>query len=121
MPESTHPAQLWVVCLCAAWCRTCEAYDTTFDSVLAQFPHIKTRWIDIEDEADLVGDLDIETFPTILIGNGELLLFSGPITPQPETLRRLLRAHNASEAAGTQASPAMLQLAQRLRTSFAKS
>ena len=47
-------------------------------------------WIDVEDQADLVGDLEIETFPTLLVGNDEGLNFLGPVTPQPDVLRRLV-------------------------------
>ncbi len=50
------------------------------------------HWIDIEEEAELVGDLDVETFPTLVILDAEQVRFAGPLTPQAETLRRLLRA-----------------------------
>ncbi len=84
-----------VACLCAAWCRTCESYQQTFESVCDELPQagLQRRWIDIEDEADLVGELDIETFPTLLIADDDGVRFAGPLTPQPETLRRVLRAH----------------------------
>ena len=84
-----------VVCLCAAWCRTCESYQEIFEAACAELPQagLHVRWIDIEDEADLVGDLDIETFPTLLIADDTHVRFAGPLTPQPETLRRVLRAH----------------------------
>lgn len=84
-----------VACLCAAWCRTCESYREVFEAACAELPQagLHVRWIDIEDEADLIGDLDIETFPTLLIADDEQVRFAGPLTPQPETLRRVLRAH----------------------------
>lgn len=86
-----------VVCLCAAWCRTCESYQQVFEAACAELPQqdLRVRWIDIEDEAELVGDLDIETFPTLLIADDAQVRFAGPLTPQPETLRRVLRAHLA--------------------------
>ena len=35
------------------------------------------RWLDIEDEAGLIGDLDIETFPTILVADEDFdMLFN---------------------------------------------
>lgn len=84
-----------VACLCAAWCRTCESYQDVFEAACAELPQdaLRVRWIDIEDEADLVGDLDIETFPTLLIADDDHVRFAGPLTPQPETLKRVLRAH----------------------------
>ena len=46
----------------------------------------------MEDQADLVGDLDIETFPTLLVGGSERLYFLGTVTPQSDVLRRLLHS-----------------------------
>ena len=52
---------------------------------------VQWHWVDIEDEADLVGDLDVETFPTIVVADDTHVRFAGAVTPQRETLRRLLR------------------------------
>lgn len=57
---------------------------------------LRVHWIDIEDDADLVGDLDVQTFPTLVIAAGPQVLFEGAVTPQPETLRRLLQAKLAA-------------------------
>jgi len=53
---------------------------------------LRWHWIDIGDEAELLGDLDVETFPTLVIADAQQVRFAGPLTPLPETLRRLLRA-----------------------------
>lgn len=107
---------LHVACLCAAWCRTCESYQEVFEAACAELPQdgLKVRWIDVEDEAELVGDLDIETFPTLLIADEAQVRFAGPLTPQPETLRRMLRAHLA-DARPMPVDAAYLALAARLR------
>lgn len=107
---------LYVACLCAAWCRTCESYAQVFEAACAELaqPGLRTRWIDIEDEAELVGDLDIETFPTLLIADDRHVRFAGPLTPQPETLRRVLRAH-LDDARAARVAPGIEALAQRLR------
>jgi thioredoxin 1 len=85
-----------VACLCAAWCRLCDDYAPTFQRVTAELqarhPGLQTHWLDIEDEAELLGDLDIETFPTIVVVHGDDVPFAGPLAPQPETLRRVLTA-----------------------------
>ncbi|MCK6430168.1 MAG: hypothetical protein L6Q72_13940, partial [Burkholderiaceae bacterium] len=44
-----------VACLCAAWCDTCGAWRAQFERVAAASPQFAFRWIDIEDEADLLG------------------------------------------------------------------
>ena len=48
-----------VACLCAAWCGTCSSYRATFEQLAARHPDKHFVWIDIEDQADLVGDLDV--------------------------------------------------------------
>lgn len=110
------PMSLHVACLCAAWCRTCESYREVFEAACAELPQdgLHVRWIDIEDEAELIGDLDIETFPTLLIADDTQVRFAGPLTPQPETLRRVLRAHLA-DATPARVDADHLALAARLR------
>ena len=86
-----------VVCLCAAWCGTCRDYRALFDGVVAPRGDAASRWVDIEDESDLVGDLNIETFPTLLVidapsqpAGAPQVRFFGPLTPHAATLSRLL-------------------------------
>lgn len=90
-------ATVHIACLCAAWCRTCDAYAAVFERVIDDLDpgreRIRLHWIDIEDEDELVGDLDIETFPTIVVADAQHVRFAGPVTPEAETLSRLLRAH----------------------------
>lgn len=95
-PEPTMPPAIHVACLCAAWCRLCDEYAAVMAKVAASLRAdgvpLQVHWIDIEDEAELVGDLDVETFPTLVIATGNVVRFAGPVTPQAETLSRLLRA-----------------------------
>lgn len=109
---------LHVVCLCAAWCRTCDAYAATLDTVVGDFQRrglaAAPRWVDIEDEAELLDDLDIETFPTLLVHDGERLRFGGVLTPQPETLRRLLQSLLDDPQSVPRADPGFEGLLQRL-------
>ena len=93
----TFPEPLLVACLCAQWCRTCDAYRDTLVHVRdalqpapAQAP-MRFVWVDIEDESELVGDLDIEDFPTLLLARGDRVLFFGPLLPHAQTLDRLVR------------------------------
>jgi thioredoxin-like negative regulator of GroEL len=80
---------LLVACLCAAWCGTCRDYRSTFDDAQARHgAHARFGWIDIEDDPDVPGALDIETFPTVLIARGDAVLFYGPLMPQPGVLMR---------------------------------
>lgn len=83
---------LLVACLCAAWCRLCDSYRATFDEVAARHPSHRFVYVDIEDDAELVHAVDVENFPTVVIAEDGELRFLGVITPQPETLERLVRA-----------------------------
>ncbi len=81
----------WVVtCLCAAWCDVCMAYRFNFDAFAAQHPGMQFLWVDVEDQADLVGDLDIENFPTLLIQRGDNVAFFGTVQPEMQVVERLL-------------------------------
>ena len=67
------PNSRWLVaCLCAAWCDTCNAYRSAFEALAEKHPDKCFCWIDIEDQASLVEDIDIENFPTILVGTKKL-------------------------------------------------
>ena len=81
-----------VICLCAEWCASCRAYRQVFDELAAHFPALKFMWLDIEAEADALGDLDIENFPTLLIKRQNWVLFFGVLLPHQAHLRRLLES-----------------------------
>lgn len=80
----------WVVCLCAQWCTTCREYRAAFEALAGDWPQVRFEWVDVEDEEAVVGDVDVETFPTILIADGRLVRFLGPVLPQPQVLGRML-------------------------------
>jgi len=83
---------LWVICLCAQWCDVCRQYRPAFESLSTNWPKIRFAWVDVEDEESVVGDVEVETFPTLLIGNiqGNVRFF-GPLLPQAQVLQRLLK------------------------------
>ena len=82
---------LVVSCLCAEWCDTCVAYRPGFLELAAKFPQAEFRWVDIEDQADEVGDLEVENFPTIRVTRDETVLFHGTLLPMHAHLERLLK------------------------------
>jgi thiol-disulfide isomerase/thioredoxin len=82
-----------VSCFCAEWCSSCREYRDTFQQIKQQFPDVRFLWIDIEDQPDVVGDIDVEDFPTLMIAAGAEPRFFGPLTPQREVLMRLIDAH----------------------------
>ena len=110
------PASVLVVCLCAEWCGVCRDYLSRFTQVQAKFPQAHFVWVDVEDEADLLHPLDdVVDFPTLLLAVGNQPRFFGPVTPQLETLERLIRAQTGSAAASPLANRAVADLVARIR------
>ncbi len=58
---------LTIACYCAQWCGTCKSYRTDFAQLSEKFPQHLFVWIDIEDNPELLDDIDVENFPTLLI------------------------------------------------------
>ena len=80
-----------VACLCALWCDTCVEYRAGFDALAREFSQAEFVWLDLEDDAEAVGDLEVENFPTIRVTRGDEVLFHGVMLPRHELLRRLLQ------------------------------
>ena len=122
MPSPT----LDIACLCAAWCRLCDDYAPVLEQAVGELvaagAPLRCHWIDIEDQADLVGDFDVETFPTLVVADARHVRFAGPLTPQADTLRRLLRAlvlEAPDDRPWPAAAPAIEAFARRLRARHA--
>ena len=66
-----HPrlatSPLVVLALCADWCGTCRDFRQMLDRLARARPEIVFAWADIEDDAELVGDIDVESFPTLAV------------------------------------------------------
>ncbi len=107
-PETAadHAAGWQVICLCAEWCGTCREWRPQLARQAQLQPGVDFAWVDIEDEADAIGDLDIETFPTLLIAQGDRARFLGPVLPTAPAIGRLLESLQADPRAGTSPSEA---------------
>ena len=83
----------WLVaCLCAEWCGSCREYHEVFDAVRAQLGgSARFAWVDIEDHPDVLGSVEVEDFPSLLIARGDDLVFFGSVTPHAATLARLVK------------------------------
>lgn len=83
----------WVIaCLCAAWCDTCRSYRSSFDQLAALHPDKHFVWIDIEDQADFIGDIDVENFPTLLMQRNDIVAFFGTVLPDWKLADRVITA-----------------------------
>ncbi len=116
-PSSAHspsPGPWWVVCLCAQWCGACREYRGVFEELAGDWPQVRFEWVDVEDEEDVVGEVDVETFPTILIADGQVARFLGPVLPQAQVLGRMLqgmRGDPGAPAADAQAQALFRRIA----------
>jgi thioredoxin reductase (NADPH) len=72
---------LLVVCLCAAWCDACGEFRDTFARLAAADSGTRYVWLDIEDDSALVGDVEVENFPTLAVFREGRPLFYGVSSP----------------------------------------
>lgn len=86
--DSSDP--LVVAVLCAAWCRTCGDFQRVVERLAATRPHVRFVWIDIEDDSELCGDLDIEDFPTLAVLRGGTPIHFGTSLPLEPVVGRLV-------------------------------
>lgn len=114
--ETSSPqGRILVACLCAEWCGVCRDYRARFEQLQSRLPQAKFLWIDVEDEADLLHPLDVENFPTVLLAVGDEPRFFGTLTPQIETLERMIRTQLGDNAAPVPASAEVVELLRRIR------
>ena len=99
MPTPIFSDTLLVACLCAEWCGTCNQYQPLFEQLQKDFPQVRFRWVDIEDEADLVDPIEVDNFPTLLVCGEQVVHFFGTVMPHIETLRRMVQ--NALQGAAS--------------------
>jgi len=95
-----------VICLCAQWCGTCREWRPQLVAQAAKMPGVQFSWVDVEDQAGAMGDLDIETFPTLLIAQGDRARFLGPVPPTAQAIARLLESLNSDPRAGNSSADA---------------
>jgi thiol-disulfide isomerase/thioredoxin len=108
------PQPLTVICLCADWCTACREFAPAFAALRHAHPGDHFRWVDIEDEPELLGELDITTFPTLLIASAAGLQFAGGVLPQPSVVERLIGAARSGAGAVGVADALLLQYRQVL-------
>jgi thioredoxin reductase (NADPH) len=81
---------LVVISLCAAWCHTCREFREAFERIAMNRGDAQFVWLDIEDDHEICGDIDVENFPTLAVFRGDVPLHFGVSTPQEATCGRLI-------------------------------
>jgi thioredoxin-like negative regulator of GroEL len=115
MTEPESAASWQVVCLCAAWCGVCREWDAIFRELAATHPEARFAWVDIEDEDEAMGEVEVETFPTVLVAHAGRVLFLGPVQPSAAQLSRLVARLQAQAHPTPSATPAAQRLYERLQ------
>jgi thiol-disulfide isomerase/thioredoxin len=92
LTDSPLPAQWTVVCLCAAWCDSCRAYQPLFTQWAQNQTDTQAVWLDVEDDSAWLGAFEVETFPTLLIAHHDAPLFCGPVRPTVAALAATVAA-----------------------------
>jgi thioredoxin reductase (NADPH) len=90
MNDSAGRERLLVACLCATWCKTCGEFRDTFDKLARDHAGATFVWLDVEDDSAIVGDIEIENFPTLAVFRGDKPLFYGVTMPQQGVVARTL-------------------------------
>lgn len=86
----TQPRAL-VVALCAQWCGTCREFRQTFSQLEQRFPQAVFFWIDVEDDAALAEEIDVQDFPSLAIYDAQgVAHYFGTSLPQEGVVTRLL-------------------------------
>ncbi|KOF53275.1 MULTISPECIES: thioredoxin family protein [unclassified Achromobacter] len=101
----------WLIaCFCAAWCDTCGQYRPRLQALSDTLPQHVFAWIDIEDHEELLGEEDVENFPTLLVQAGPRTVFYGPMLPHIGHLERLLDSLGPDSPAVATALPDLRRL-----------
>ncbi|MEO6984126.1 MAG: thioredoxin family protein [Paralcaligenes sp.] len=103
---------LVIVCYCAQWCDTCKKYEDGFQHLASEYPQHIFVWIDIEENPDMLGDEDVENFPTVSVQNTQGHRFFGTLMPHIRHLARLIDQieANAAGKATTDGPPLLASL-----------
>ncbi|MDD3675752.1 MAG: thioredoxin family protein [Thauera propionica] len=87
-----------VIALCADWCGTCREFQPVLERIALAHPEMVFAWADIEDDAELVGDIELDSFPTLAIFHRGRPLHFGASPPLEPVVTRLIRSTAATPA-----------------------
>lgn len=90
--QGGNALRLQVVALCAEWCGTCRSFRPLLERLADVHVDVAFSWLDVEDEAEHAGDLDIETFPCLAVFRDGAPLYFGAVVPLEDVVGRLIRS-----------------------------
>lgn len=80
------------IILCAAWCGTCAGFKEVAENLASIFPDTTFLWIDIEDDSDVAGEIDVMNFPSLAVFRDGVAIHYGVSLPHQGVVKRLLTA-----------------------------
>lgn len=89
-----HDGRRLIVCLCADWCSSCQAWQDDFSQMSLEYTADCFVWLDIDKHPDMVADIDLDVLPVLLIQDEKSIYFLGTIKPEIEIFKKLLTAKN---------------------------
>lgn len=92
LPGSLHDGTWMLVCFCAGWCNACREYLPQLRELAESRPDVRFFWVDIEEHGDMMGNLEINKFPTILIQRDDTVAFYSCIHPDARLAERILQS-----------------------------
>ena len=110
-----------VIVLCAAWCGTCRGFQETVEELAQHFPDTLFVWLDIEDDAEVAGDIDVMNFPSFAVFREGVAVHYGVSLPHQGVVRRLLAALLGNSIREADVPEEILELPQKIQNYLEKS
>jgi thioredoxin-like negative regulator of GroEL len=111
---------LVVISLCAARCQTCREFRETFERIAMNRLDAQFVWLDIEDDHEICGDIEVENFPTLVVFRGDVPVHFGVSTPQEPTVARLIDELASRTVAASEVPQEIRALREALRGAKAR-
>ena len=105
--------KLVVVAFCAAWCDTCNEFRRAYERLAAPRPETTFVWLDIEDDAEIVADVDVQNLPTLAVFRSGAALHFGVSLPHESTALRLIDVLAQSGSEMRNAPPEVARLPEK--------
>ena len=114
LDDLARGSHLLVVGLCAQWCGTCREFRPAFARIAAAQPRAHFLWLDVEDDAAVTDDIDVDNFPTLALYGPTGVLHYGVSLPHEHVVARLIESllgarRNVPADAGVEQLPAVLR------------
>jgi thioredoxin reductase (NADPH) len=99
-----------VVVLCAAWCGTCRDFSPVTERIARRWPEAAFVQLDIEDDSEIAGDIEVENFPTLVVFRQGVCVHFGVSLPQEGVVTRLIAALLEGQPRAVAVAPEVAQL-----------